>query len=197
MALGTLELDPEEYLGHIFRHHQRIAFDEVEIGRGVGEVPALRAEQFSHQLVHRRVGRNCRPEPVVVPVHALPVQNIRNLGHTQDFGPLHGPQFRKFRPLQKRIDEFRPLFGVRVRQEGGGLFRRGNGAEDVDIGAPHEHLVAAEICCRDPELSQLVEYVGVYVIPFYGIGRPVHRGALVDHDGPWRPRQKVPKRAIT
>ena len=118
----------------------------VEVDRADAEIAAAGGEQLADELVIRLVLRDGRPDPAVIGLGRVGPEIDGELRlDPQDVAPFHRPVIGELVPLQQTVDQ-EPAFVLRVRvlDELPGLFRGGQRADHIQIGAPDKHRVGAE-----------------------------------------------------
>ena len=146
--------------GHGLRQRRRLLAlgGAVEIDLGNAEIAAVRHQQLARDLVVGHVVSDGGVNPLVVRLHRVGPQVDGELRlDAQQFAPAHGLVIGKLVPFEQAVDEGAAFGGVRVGQELRRLFGGGEGADDVEVGAPQEDLIGAGPGGLDGELFPVVE----------------------------------------
>ena len=141
VALRALQSHAQEHLRGLLRDEMRLARDELEVGRRVRERRPRRSEQLAHRLVERALLLELRAQPTSEHRGALLLHRQRvDLQHV---GPHRRLQCRERRPFEQFVDEPRALVRPRIGDKRAHRVWRRQRAEQVDVDATHELLVAA------------------------------------------------------
>jgi len=130
----------------------------VEVHLAHAEVAAVGREHLPDEPVIGQILANAGANPAVIGLGRIGPEVDGELGlHPQQIAPLHRPIVGKLLPLQEAIDQQAALLGVLIQQELPRLLRGGQGADDVQVGPPHKHLVGAHVRRLDAQPLQPAE----------------------------------------
>ena len=99
VALGAVDRQAQERLGHRLGHLLRVLVQGVEIRRAVLVRAAGGGDDLAGELVPRRVRGDALANPVVVRLERLRPQPLA--GEQQQVGPFVGPVIDELRPRQQ------------------------------------------------------------------------------------------------
>ena len=163
VALGTLDPQAHEHLGHVLGRFQRVTLDLVKIGGRVPERAAAGGQQLANHLVQRLVAGYSIGEPGGVEEGRLVAHLVARLNH-QQLGPFHRPNLGKLLPLDQPLDELAPLVRRFVGQKLPVLVFTRQSAHNVDRNPAQENLVAANLARQDPQLAEFDAHKFVDVV---------------------------------
>ncbi len=130
----------------------------VEVGGRLAEIAAAGGEEVVGEAVVGAIFENRGVDPMVVGLGGIGPEVDGELGFdAQEVAPLGGPVVGELVAREQAIDEGGSLVGIGARQEVGGLFGGGQGADDVEIGAAEEDGVGREAGGLDAQLLPVRE----------------------------------------